>query len=77
MVKIVIPIISFFAGLLVGAILALVLAPTSGEELRSEIRLRAESQWNDLNETINEMRQATAALEETTAEMEAMVEDNS
>ena len=77
MAKVVIPIVSFFAGILVGAILALVLAPTSGEELRSEIRLRAESQWNDLNQTITEMRQATTALEETNAEMEALVEEKS
>ncbi|HJS30140.1 MAG TPA: YtxH domain-containing protein [Anaerolineales bacterium] len=71
--RILVPIISFAAGVLVGGILALVLAPTSGEELRSEIRLRAESQWNELNRTIQEMRQATTALEETNAEMGAMV----
>ena len=74
--KVVIPIISFASGIIVGAILALVFAPTSGEELRSEIRLRAESQWNELNKTIHEMRQATTALEETNAEMEALVEEN-
>ena len=75
--KILIPVISFLAGILVGAVLALVLAPTSGEELRSEIRLRAETQWNELNKTIQEMRQATTALEETNAEMETMVNKGS
>ncbi|MDX1437630.1 MAG: YtxH domain-containing protein [Anaerolineales bacterium] len=75
--KVVVPLVSFFAGLLVGAVVALVMAPTSGEELRSEIRVRAESQWADLNQTIQEMRDATSALEETNAEMEALVEEKS
>jgi gas vesicle protein len=72
--KVVIPIVSFLAGAVVGAVVALVLAPTSGEELRTEIRLRAETQWNDLNRTIHEMRQATTALEETNAEMASMMD---
>jgi gas vesicle protein len=75
--KVAIPLVSFVAGVLVGTVLALVLAPTSGEELRSEIRLRAETQWNELNKTIHEMRQATTALEETNAEVSAMAKKGS
>jgi gas vesicle protein len=74
--KVVIPLATFLLGIFVGAILALVMAPTSGEELRESIRLKAETQWADLSETIREMRQATTALEETNAEMGELVEQS-
>ncbi|MFN2189874.1 MAG: YtxH domain-containing protein [Candidatus Promineifilaceae bacterium] len=60
-------IFSFFAGILVGAAVALLYAPMSGEDLRTEIKAEAETEfkkaeveWNkrlkEINEKVDAMR---------------------
>lgn len=69
------PVISFLAGALVGAAVALLYAPSSGEELRQQIKTEAEQRLEALNEELNvalaDLRETT---EKTRAEMMAYLD---
>ena len=43
-------VISFLSGVVVGAAIALLLAPTSGEELRTNIKTQADAQYDRLQD---------------------------
>ena len=69
------PVFSFLAGALVGAAVALLYAPSSGEELRQQIKTEAEHRLETLNEELNvaiaDLRETT---EKTRAEMMAYLD---
>ena len=56
--------VSFVSGMFVGAILALMFAPSSGEELRVQIQTGAET---ELKKAEAEWQKAKASLQERTA----------
>lgn len=68
--------VSFLTGAAVGAVVALLYAPTSGEELRSQIREEADTRWQmvttEFDNAVSSMQQS---LEETRKEMLALVEE--
>jgi len=69
------PVISFLAGALVGAAVALLYAPSSGEELRHQIRTEAEHRLDTLNEELNvAIAELRETVEKTRAEMMAYVD---
>ena len=68
------PIFSFLAGAAVGALIALLYAPSSGEELRAQIREEAEEtferaamEWDKATKSLQ------ASLEETRQEVDKLV----
>jgi gas vesicle protein len=67
--------VSFLAGAVFGAMVALLYAPTSGEELRSQIRDEADTRWRmvttEFDKAVSSMQES---LEETRKEMLALVE---
>jgi gas vesicle protein len=64
-------IFSFLAGVLVGAVTALLYAPTSGEELRAQIRAEAEVEREKLNaEWHRRMDDVQRTVETTRADLE-------
>ncbi len=69
------PIMSFLAGAAVGALVALLYAPSSGEELRAQIRDEADTRWKmvtaEFDKAVASMQQA---VEETRKEMLTYVE---
>jgi gas vesicle protein len=68
--------VSFLTGAAVGAVVALLYAPTSGEELRSQIREEADTRWQmvttEFDNAVSSMQQS---LEETRKEVLALVEE--
>jgi gas vesicle protein len=48
--------IGIFTGALVGAVIALLLAPESGEQLRTQIRERGQSFFNDIRHSADARR---------------------
>ncbi|MCK4725287.1 MAG: YtxH domain-containing protein [Anaerolineales bacterium] len=69
------PFLSFLVGAAVGAVVALLYAPASGQELRSQIREEADVRWkmatDEFDKAVNSMQQA---LDDTRKEMLAQVE---
>jgi len=69
------PLLSFLAGAAVGAVVALLYAPASGEELRAQIREEADVRWkmatDEFDKAVNSMQQA---LDESRKEMLAYIE---
>ena len=69
------PLISFLAGAAVGAVVALLYAPASGEELRAQIREEADVRWkmatDEFDKAVHSMQQA---LDESRKEMLAYIE---
>ena len=69
------PFLSFLVGAAVGAVVALLYAPASGQELRAQIREEADVRWkmatDEFDKAVNSMQQA---LDETRKEMLATVE---
>lgn len=59
----------FFFGAFIGAVVALLLAPSSGSELRAELRAGAETELNKFEAEWHRR------LEEVSANVEAMRED--
>lgn len=68
--------VSFLTGAAVGAVVALLYAPTSGEELRSQIREEADTRWQmvttEFDKAVTSMQES---LEETRKEMLTLVEE--
>ena len=68
--------VSFLTGMAVGAVVALLYAPTSGEELRSQIREEADTRWQmvttEFDKAVISMQES---LEETRKEVLALVEE--
>ena len=70
------PVVSFLAGALVGAAVALLYAPSSGEELRLQIKSEADQRLEKINQDLKaalEDLQATA--EKTRAEFMSYLEE--
>jgi len=68
--------VSFLTGAAVGAVVALLYAPTSGEELRSQIREEADTRWQMVTtEFDNAVSSMQESLEETRKEVLALVEE--
>jgi gas vesicle protein len=69
------PLLSFLAGAAVGAVVALLYAPASGQELRTQIREEADVRWkmatDEFDKAVTSMQQA---LEESRKEMLAYIE---
>ena len=69
------PLLSFLAGAAVGAVVALLYAPASGQELRAQIREEADVRWkmatDEFDKAVNSMQQA---LDESRKEMLAYIE---
>jgi gas vesicle protein len=69
------PLLSFLAGAAVGAVVALLYAPASGQELRAQIREEADVRWkmatDEFDKAVNSMQEA---LDETRKEMLGYVE---
>ena len=64
------PIFSFFAGLAVGAAIALLYAPTSGEELRGQIRQEVDQRLTRASAEMDKsLKSIQSALEQTRMEM--------
>ena len=69
------PVISFLAGALVGAAVALLYAPSSGVELRHQIKSEAEHRLETLNDELNvAIADLRETAEKTRAEMMAYLE---
>jgi gas vesicle protein len=61
----------FMLGTMVGAVFALLFAPQTGEELRSNIQATAEKDWQKLQEQLQaEMQKINARLDELTTKSE-------
>lgn len=69
------PLLSFLAGAAVGAVVALLYAPASGQELRTQIREEADVRWkmatDEFDKAVTSMQQA---LDESRKEMLAYIE---
>ncbi len=69
------PLLSFLAGAAVGAVVALLYAPASGQELRTQIREEADVRWkmatDEFDKAVTSMQQA---LEDSRKEMLAYIE---
>jgi len=65
------PIITFFIGMLVGAAIALLYAPASGEEIRDELRRERKRALDELDKATAELRESMA---ETRGQLAAYVE---
>jgi gas vesicle protein len=67
--------ISFLVGAFVGGLVALLFAPTSGEELRETIAREAESEWEKTSASIEaRMQELQGTFEETRAQLMAYIE---
>lgn len=67
--------LSFLSGVFVGAAMALLYAPTSGEELRGQIRTQAETEFEKAQAEWQRMQQQISVkLDETLAEVRELVE---
>jgi gas vesicle protein len=67
--------LSFLSGVFVGAAVALLYAPKSGEELRGQIRTQAETELEKAQAEWQRMQQQISAkLDETLAEVRGLVE---
>ena len=63
----------FFAGALVGAIVALLFAPSSGEELRSNIKSEADAQYAKLQDEWQKgMQEIKSRIDKLTGDLQAM-----
>jgi len=68
------PIFSFLAGAAIGALIALLYAPSSGEELRTQIREEAEETWERAaTEWDKAIKSLQASLDETRQEVDNLV----
>lgn len=68
-------ILSFLGGVFVGAVAALLYAPTSGEELRAQLRDQAEAELDKVQTEFRRMQQEfSAKLDDTVAEIRAIME---
>ncbi len=65
------PLFTFLFGLLVGAVLALLYAPSSGEELRDELARERAKALDDLDRISAELRESVA---ETRGQLTAYIE---
>ncbi len=66
---------SFSAGLFVGAVFALLFAPSSGEELRAQLREQATAEYERAQAELHRTQQQIAAkLDETMTEVKALIE---
>jgi gas vesicle protein len=67
--------LSFLSGVFVGAAVALLYAPKSGEELRGQIRTQAEIEFEKAQVEWQRMQQQMSAkLDETVAEVRELIE---
>ena len=71
------PLFTFLAGSVFGAVVALLYAPSSGEELRSQIRDEADVRWRkaqaDLDQTVKSIQKS---VEETRQEVLKLLEQS-
>ena len=68
-------ILSFLMGAVVGAVVALLYAPTSGEELRGQIRSEADARVEQLSEEWEKaMAEMQASIEKTRSDVMAYLE---
>ena len=66
---------SFLSGAVFGAIIALLYAPTSGEELRGNIREEVDTRWQQASEEIDKaMESIQASIDEMSEEFKAYFE---
>ena len=66
---------SFLSGAVFGAIIALLYAPTSGEELRGNIREEVDARWQQASEEWDKtMESIQASIEEMSEEFKAYFE---
>lgn len=67
--------VTFLAGLFVGGVAALLYAPTSGEELRTQLRTQAEAEVERVQaEGQRRLQEFSAKLDEVLAELRALVD---
>ena len=67
--------LSFLSGVFVGAVVALFLAPTSGAELREQVRTGAEAEWNRAQlEWRRASTELNAKLDQTNQQLKQLVE---
>jgi gas vesicle protein len=62
-----IPVLAFFTGIAVGAVVALLYAPSSGSELRTQIRQETNAA---VTRTSNELTRAIESIEESMEELQ-------
>lgn len=68
-------ILSFLLGALAGAVVALLYAPKSGEELRAQIRSEAEARMEQLNDELEKtLAEVRETVEKTRAELMSYME---
>ena len=66
---------SFLIGVIVGGVAALLLAPTSGEELRRQIQVEADAELKKVDaEWQKILQQLNKTVEDTQAELRAYIE---
>lgn len=69
------PFLTFILGSFVGAVVALLYAPTSGEELRTQIRVEADTRLKQASEEWDKaLKNMQKSLDETTEEIRAYLE---
>lgn len=69
------PFLTFILGSLVGSVVALLYAPTSGEELRTQIRTEADTRWKQASDEWDKaLKNMQQSLDETTEEIRAYLE---